>query len=334
MDLRDLLRNAIAEADRIAQRDGHLRTGLKFGGIGVTIRLDDRGPLRRLLPMMGTCVADNAQPTALIDVVGALDGHTALLPPMDRRDTMLLRATDDIYYLWLNEATGYLTAIDRTANRGLVWFTAPDQIASWHVARPLLHAIKGLSLKTPWTPVHAASVALNGHGVLIVGQSGSGKTSAAISCALRGWDYLGDDAVIVRSDPCRVAPLYNSARLRADTFELFPEAMTASLGISDDSGEDKAEVDMAMLRPLTGADAEIRALVFPAPTDWTEFHIHPLSRTEALRRMMIAARQSIVGDEAASFDKLATIVRDVPCYTLVNGGDRGQLSDALAQLVK
>lgn len=334
MDLREVLRDALAEADRVATRQRRSQPIFQFGDISVAIRIDGDSPLRRLLPMIEARAVASAANHALLDVVGSLDGHAGLLPPPAARGKMMLRATDELYYLWLNEAGGYLTAIDRQTRRGLVWFTAPEQIGSWHVARPFLHAIKGFSLKTPWTPIHAASVALDGRGILIVGQSGSGKTSTAIACALHGWDYLGDDAVIVRSDPCRVSSLYTSARLRADTFHLFPEAMTASLGISDDAGEEKAEVDMALLRPLNAADAEIRAIVFPAATDWTKLHIAPLSRSDALRKMMVAARQSIVGDEASSFDKLAAIVARVPSYSLVSGPDPSQLSEALAHLAR
>jgi KaiC/GvpD/RAD55 family RecA-like ATPase len=194
-----------------------------------------------------------------------------------------------------------------------------------------MHAIKGASLRSSWTPIHAASVARQGSAVLIVGQSGAGKTSIAMTCAAQGWDYLGDDAVIVRAGPPRVASLYSSARLREDTFQRYPEAMRACLGISDDAGELKAEVDMALLRP-PAAVAEIRAIVVPQPTDWSAFKLTPMGRADTLRKLMEATRQSMMGDEAVAFSKLAALVSQVPCYALKASGDAAALSEGLARL--
>ncbi len=50
--------------------------------------------------------------------------------------------------------------------------------------------------------LHAAGlVAEDGTGVLVVGQSGSGKSTLAIALVRRGWRYLSDDAVLLRSRP-------------------------------------------------------------------------------------------------------------------------------------
>lgn len=332
MDLRELLRQALAEAERLAA--GHPRSVFRFGDLSVAVRINGAAPMQRLLSMIAARAADDSREPMLIDVIGGpLPGCEALLPLPEMRQRTVLRANADIYYLWLNEADGYLTALDRRAGRGLVWFPAPDRIASWHVARPFLHAIKGFSLHTAWTPIHAASVAMGGKAVLVVGQSGAGKTSIAMTCALQGWDYLGDDAVIVKSRPARVGALYSSARLRADTFERFPEVMTACLGISDDAGEEKAEVDMALLRPQTTGDAEIGAILVPQPTDWTRLRLQPIGRSATLRKLMEATRQSMIGDEAAVFSKLAALVAEVPCYAVTACGDPIELSNALAKLV-
>ena len=335
MDLRDLLRDALADTDRLATEQNLPRSTFRLGDLPVAVRVGGSPAVQRLLPMLAARSTAPCGGAALIDVIGGpLPGRHGLLPPAEMRPRTVLRANGDIYYLWLDEAGGYLTAIDRRAKRGLVWFTAPDRIASWHIARPLLHAIKGLSMATAWTPIHAASIARDGKALLIVGMSGAGKTSIAIGCALQGWDYLGDDAVIVRADPARVGALYASARLRADTFNRYPKAMQACLGISDDAGELKAELDMALLRPLAVGDAEIRAILVAQPTDWTEFRLKPMSRSDTLRKLMEATRQSMLGDEAAAFSKLAALVADVPCYGLTACGDPARLSEALAHLVE
>jgi len=256
------------------------------------------------------------------------------MPPANMRDGSVLHAGRDLYYLWLDEAGGYLTAVDRRGRKGLVWFLAPERIASWHVARPLLHAIKALSSATAWTPIHGASAARNGRAILIVGPSGAGKSSIAMSCALAGWQHLGDDAVMVRADPGRVAALYSSARLRADTFVHFPRAMAASLGISDDAGELKAEIDVGLLQPTADGEAEVAAVVLLRRDGWNRLRVVPFRRSTALGHLLATTRQSLFGDEGVLFETLGRLLASVPVYALDPGSDQLALTDCLAKLTE
>jgi len=332
-DLRDVLAAAIETADRtLGATPG---TGWVLGDVAIAVRLDARGRIPSLAAMVGVDPTPPAPDAWRIDVVGGgMERHSALLPAEARRGASTLRADGDLYYLWLDEAGGYLTAIDRRSRRGLVWFTDPDRIASWHVARPLLHALKGISLTTPWTPVHAAAAAWRGRAVVAIGQSGAGKTSLALACATAGWNYLGDDAVLLRGGPPAVARLYSSARVRTDMFGVFAGAMTASLGLSDDAGELKAELDMRRIGACGADSAPVAAIVLPARDGAAAPRLYPVGRSETVRRMAVAARQSLQGDDMATFHKLAAMVRDVPCYGFDPGPDPFAAAEALARLVE
>jgi hypothetical protein len=73
--------------------------------------------------------------------------------------------------------------------------------------------------------IHAACVALDGHGVLLCGNSHSGKSSLAYACARRGWTFVSDDTTrIVRKRSGRLAignP--HHMRFRDSAIKLFPE---------------------------------------------------------------------------------------------------------------
>jgi hypothetical protein len=333
-NLRDLLASVIGTVD--ARLAGEAAVHFRFGDIPVAVRFDRSPRIPELQRMMEARRSGPDRDAWLIDVAGGtLDGrHDRFLPSTADRNQRILGSNDAFYYLWLDEAGGYVTAIDRPQRRGIVWFPTPEAIASWHVARPLLHAIKGISRATPWTPIHAASVALNGHAILATGQSGAGKTSIALACALAGWDYLGDDAVIVRPGPPAVAALYSSSRLRTDMFGLLEGALRASLGTSDDAGELKAEIDMTLLGRCTVGSAALAAIVVPRRIGGGRTTLAPIGRSETLRIMMNAAHQSILGDEQTAFEKLAAIVRDVPCYAFDSGPDPLAVPEALARLVE
>lgn len=331
-DLRDLVAAALAAAD--AELAGEARAGYLFGDIPVALRLAPAGRIPELAAMIGARRHTIAGPSWSIDVVGGNpDRYGALLPEVARRSTFVLRSTRDIYYLWLNEAGGYLSTIDRRNRRGLVWFTQPDKIASWHVARPLLHSLKGLSLDTAWVPIHAAAVARDGRAALVVGMSGAGKTSIALAAAMTGWDYLGDDVVLVRADPPTAAALYTSCRVRTDMFGMFGGAMTASLGLSDDAGEIKAELDVAQLGDCRTGVARIGAILIPERAGAERPTFAPVRRSDTVRKIVFAARQSIQGDDDVAFAKFAAMVRDVPCYAFDPGPDPFAAAGALGELL-
>ena len=75
------------------------------------------------------------------------------------------------------------------------------------------------------TPIHAACVEWNGHGVLLCGDSGAGKSSLAFACARAGSTYVADDASFVlngRNDR-QVVGNCHMIRLRPSASELFDE---------------------------------------------------------------------------------------------------------------
>jgi hypothetical protein len=73
--------------------------------------------------------------------------------------------------------------------------------------------------------VHAACVIKNGHGVLLVGDSGAGKSSLAYACMRRGWTYVSDDAssLLRRRTGRVVVGNPQTFRFRPTAFSLFPE---------------------------------------------------------------------------------------------------------------
>jgi len=62
---------------------------------------------------------------------------------------------------------------------------------------------------------HAAAIAIDGHGVLIVGPKGSGKTTLSLALAARGHAFYGDEITGVRMPSRAVVAVRRAASLRA-----------------------------------------------------------------------------------------------------------------------
>jgi HPr Serine kinase C-terminal domain len=104
------------------------------------------------------------------------------------------------------------------------------------------------------TSVHAACVELNGHGILLCGDSGAGKSSLAYACAQNGWKFLADDSCcLIRSRTGRaVTGNPYQMRFRESAVNLFPELM-------DQRMTPRATGDMAIELP-TARTPEIQII--------------------------------------------------------------------------
>lgn len=119
---------------------------------------------------------------------------------------------------------------DTQARSGTAWLTpavVEDAPFCWYnfLEGMALELIVSLYL----TPFHAACVARQGRGVLLCGDSGSGKSSLSYACARRGWTYLSDDASYLMRRNARehlVLGHPHRLRLRPDAPGLFPELVS------------------------------------------------------------------------------------------------------------
>jgi hypothetical protein len=87
----------------------------------------------------------------------------------------------------------------------------------WSVTHAALGDVeRGVSL-------HAASVAKHGQALLLVGPSGSGKSTLTLELLQRGFDYMSDEAAVLRGDSADVLPFPRAVVLkeqRPSTFSL------------------------------------------------------------------------------------------------------------------
>jgi hypothetical protein len=75
------------------------------------------------------------------------------------------------------------------------------------------------------TPVHAGCVSLNGRGILLMGDSGAGKSSLSYACARAGFTYVTDDGSFLLNGGGKRMILGNchQVRFRPMAVKLFPE---------------------------------------------------------------------------------------------------------------
>lgn len=137
-------------------------------------------------------------------------------------------------------------------------------------------------------PEHAACVAHNGIGCLLVGDSGSGKSTLTLSLVQQGWQYLADDAILLRGcrDAVAAMPLRRELCLEPEAIHAFPETV-GHWQPGPWAGDIKQRLDVQALYP-----AQVRStcvphlLLFPTIVSASQSRLVPVGKAEALFRLI------------------------------------------------
>jgi hypothetical protein len=117
-------------------------------------------------------------------------------------------------------------------------------------------------------PLHAAAVGQRGRGLLLMGDSGAGKSTIALHCLLQGLEILSEDAVFVAPDARSVSGIANFLHLQRGGLRFLrghgaARRIRHSPIIRRRSGAEKYEVDLRRSGyRLAPAPLTIQALVF------------------------------------------------------------------------
>jgi hypothetical protein len=206
---------------------------------------------------------------------------------------------------------------DLNAGVAFGWVTLQTAAATlylrYHIIEAAILAMVG-ALRT--TPLHAACVATYGHGMLLCGDYGAGKSSLAFAGARSGWTFTSDDAsylLIGRRDRLIVGNCHQF-RLRDSGVQLFPELEGRPI-TPRATGKPSIVIPTVELPGLVTAEsAIIRSIVFLNRQDVTEPELVVASRENAISWFS----QSPFGGTTSFAEQRASIrhLLEVPIYEL------------------
>lgn len=178
--------------------------------------------------------------------------------------------------------------------------------------------------------IHANGVVYCGQGVLLVGDSGAGKTTLTLSLVQSGWRYIGDDSLLlhqIKPEGSTAAvtafPLRRGFACREETVNFFPQLATIAAQ-SPALLEGKKLLPIEAIAPgATDTVCTPRLLLFPKIVEGSESQLLPLDEASALTLLM---RQStgILRDRAsaaAQIGVLKELVQQSLCYEFHGGTD-------------
>jgi hypothetical protein len=212
-----------------------------------------------------------------------------------------------------------LFAYDRATRQGYFWTTAAAELSMYERAAPLQTLFYWALAEFGWQIVHAAAVGTAQGGVLLIGSTGAGKSTTALSCLNQpGLRFLCDDKCMVRLEPEPQAfALFSSAKLKADMLARLPH-FRPLLTWWDDYY--KANKGLVFLHPtytdhmVTGFP--VKALLLPRVAHQPQAAIHPARPSDVFRQLGPSTVIWLPGAEAANYRFNAELTRRRPCYRL------------------
>jgi hypothetical protein len=166
---------------------------------------------------------------------------------------------------------------------------------------------------------HAASVGINGSGVLLIGPKGSGKSTLSLGLASRGHDFLGDETAAYVSSQRSLIPFRRPAGIKPG-----PRATAVARSVervgppADEDG--MLRVDAGVLFPLKAARSlPLQAVIFlGAFGGEARLELIQAGREELALMQPIATTLSNASASTRVFEMIR-LLGSVSCYRLTAG---------------
>lgn len=208
------------------------------------------------------------------------------------------------------------------------------------VVNALSYAVQGALRKSGLFDLHAVGVVepRTGAGVLVAGQSGSGKSSLTIRLAAAGWGYLTDDMLALSDEGDRVTAFAFRRAFSVSEQSLETAGRPSLLGLLGppvNSDPTKRSLD-----PSAGFPGQFvescapRVLCFAALTGEPESRLDRLTQAEAMRRLVRHSPWASYDNSTARehLRALARLAAQCRAYALGAGRDLVERPDRAAEL--
>lgn len=238
------------------------------------------------------------------------------------------------FHAFFQTADQIFTMLDQQDREAFYWVQDASRLPLAEGSAPLLTLLHWWLGQQGRQIVHGAAVGTAAGGALLVGKSGSGKSTTALRCLQAGFHYLGDDYCLVAATPQpTVYSLYSSGKVHFADLGQFPRFQLAQskrrYTDADKALYFFAEPFAAQLAP----NLPIKALLLPTLSQERKSTVSLVSPATALLSMGPSTVFQLVGEKSQTLHHLAQLARQLPCYRLALGLDRAQIPPLIADLL-
>jgi hypothetical protein len=298
----------------------------RFGELVADYHVDERaGPLGFERALIRT---DAPADVSFAIVIGDDPNFRRMVP--DRADDIHIVSDDEFYAYWRPAPERVFYVFDRLRKRGVTWF--PGAIPAAAYGQPCEVLINAAIETTGWCIAHAGAVGRGGEFLLLVGPGKAGKSTATLACVQAGWQYAGDDVVLLHPQRGLVAPLFSSARLRQTGVTAFQSLADTAFMVTDDEEEEAPRYELRLDVPPTGG--RVRAILGLRRLGNAGVRIGPARATDYMGPLLRDSTARAPGCTSSLTPKLLAAGRMAPAFVVDTGTDPAAIPDGLGVLLK
>lgn len=222
-----------------------------------------------------------------------------------------------------------INLFDSERGEAVFWVRDAAELPSWTRAAPFRTVLHWWMEQNDAQLVHAAAFGIDGRGVLLTGRGGTGKSTTALACLADGFDFVGDDYVVLTDGDSPAAhTLYRTAKIVPDDMGRF-EDFSPAMPVSD------SEYDKAIIALDQGVVPSLELVAVLTP----QFDLSGATRIEPAREALLIGAASFTtvaqlphaGQQTVDF--IERMLRRVPGGTLMLGTDRNVVPGVLRALL-
>jgi hypothetical protein len=319
---------------------------------GSIVRVLDVADVRIRLQFAGPCLADMLMPPLEHLCVAGTDADVTfhiwesattgigMVPPPCTREQFTDRG--DVWgfnseryrtaFHWIECSVNLFDVRTRTA---IWWVDSADRLPYWTKASPLRTLFHWCMELYGKQLLHAAAVGDANGAVLITGKGGVGKSTTALAALGAGFDYVGDDYVIVGLDEGpSVYCLYGTAKVNADQAGRFP-ALLSHVAPLGGVGEEKTVI--RLFPAFAGQIARrmrVRALLTPRFSGGAATSLVPAEALTLARATSFTTMSQLPYAGRRTNDFIQRLVAGVPGFEIALGTDLDGVIGAITGLLR
>ena len=286
----------------------------------------------RLLPVEKSC-----RQTVFFDfhAVSNPESHTVTRPPGEGRliydipggETCYFEDIDAVYLSVRDAVRAFYEPRSNRVTISCVESRPKNMFVASHLVLTIL-LIEVLKRHGRYS-LHAAAFSENSQAILIIGDSGTGKSTLSIALVRAGFDYLADDMVFLarRADGMAAQGLAEDIDVSDQTIGFFPE-LNDLLRSPRTEGFPKRQVRVdQMYGARIVRESRPAAIVFPCISKNPTSTVTPIDSDEALMRIVPNVLLTQPRASQAHLTALADLVKQTHCYQLDTGRDFDRIPD-------
>jgi hypothetical protein len=307
----------------------HHRT-LQFGPIPVRISGSSDDQLARFGDPLVASSHSMWTPLEVIIATSDIFPLSSIPHPLQPHDDHIAVAHEEGMTALSTGTDGTLWLLDEKHATAVLWIDDEDALPLWEHTSPLRTAARWWSTCQGAAMVHAGAVANAERCLLLVGDSGAGKSTTTMACHGSSLDILGDDFCIVEpakdDTPPQAHAMYRLAKLDERALDLLPHEREHIVGTA---WRGKKLIDLAIAEQLA---RPIVAICHVVQDRSKPTHVVPMSRIQALRAVAPSTMFQQRLWERETWNVLAATVRATQCYQL-RVSDIGSVPDVVTSIL-